>query len=145
MARGRGGSRRTVRDVSTDARRDAIGSLTRSVLPGLFVEPPSPLSIEDRRFWHPDPDRGAITLGGRFARVVVHKRPPIAFSKSLYAYRGLPRGIQVPVGVRFESPLKVVTCIRRKIRREVILARGHGGKGKRHRVPRRTWRSNVGC
>lgn len=134
---------------NTSARsRETLDSLLSPVSIGPAVEPDlSPVlsDVEDGRVWHPDPDRGALTIGGRFASVVVHSRPVIARSKPIWSWKGLPVGVQVPVGVRFESPLKVVTCLRRKIRRNVIFALDKGGKGSGKRQPRRTWRSDIKC
>lgn len=104
--------------------------------------------LDDGRYWHPDPDQGALTIGGRYARVIVHQRPLVARSKALSSWiggKGLPIGLQVPVGVKFESPYRVLTCVRRKVRRAVVFARGKAGKGVKKRRPRRTWRSNVVC
>lgn len=103
------------------------------------------VDVEDGRSWHPDPERGAVTVGGRWARLVVHPRPAVAYSRPLWSWRGTPRGVQVPVGLRFESPLKVITCLRRKVRREVIFARRKAGAGARSRVRARNWRSEIGC
>lgn len=102
-------------------------------------------AVEDARQWHPDPGHGALTIGGRFARVVVHKRPIVARANTLFSPRSYPVGFQVPVGLRFESPLKVVTCLRRKVRRNIMFAKRKAGFGKKQRMPRRTWRSNVSC
>lgn len=103
--------------------------------------------VEDGRRWHPDPDHGPLTIGGRWARVVVHKRPVIARSQALnpLGFRGFPRAVQVPVGVQFHSPLKVVTCVRRKVRRAVIFAKKKSGRGVKRRRPRRTFRSEIWC
>lgn len=145
MAKGRSG-----RVSVGQAARGPVGSLTygRTLLTPLY----SPLRLfqplDDGRYWHPDPDHGALTVGGRYARIVVHKRPLIARNKALSGWiggRGVPVGLQVPIGVRFESPYKVLTCIRRKVRREVIFARKKAGSGVRRRKPRRSWRSNVVC
>lgn len=166
MARGR---RRRVerRSIRTDLERDiSTLSLERSAsAPGPSLD--TTLSdLEDGRVWHPDPDRGAISLGNQsIARVVVdnrsirfgnnlanwtvHRRPWIAYSQPIWSWRGLPRNLQVPVGVRFESPLKVVTCVRRKVRREVIHALDKVRNKKREKgrggARRRTWRSNIWC
>ena len=142
MARGRSGNRQR-------GRASPVSTLTE--LSAALSPLPSPLlsSVEDGRFWHPDPDQGALTVGGRWARVVVHSRPIVARSETLKSWglvdRGVPVGFQVPVGVKFESPLRVITCMRRKIRREVIFARKKAGKGVKRRKPRRNWRSNVVC
>lgn len=136
------------RSNTSAASRDFLESLLSPVSMPLAIVPSGHLdlsSIEDGRLWHPDPDRGALTIGGRFAQVVVHKRPIIARSKPIWSYKGLPVGVQVPFGVQFESPFKVITCLRRKVRRNVIFAMNKGGKGVKKRQPRRNWRSNVSC
>lgn len=141
MARGGRSSNRTA------GRRDtSVLSLTSrlpAALPPLAL---SPLSLfEDRRAWDPDPERGALTFGGRYARMVVHTRPVIARANTLWSPSAFPVGIQVPVGVRFESPFKVITCLRRKVRREIMFARNKAGRGVPKRKSRRSWRSNVVC
>lgn len=142
MARGRSGSRQS-------GRASPVSTLTQ--LSAALSPLPSPLlsSVEDGRLWHPDPDQGALTVGGRWARVVVHSRPIVARSETFKSWglvdRGMPVGFQVPVGLKFESPLRVITCLRRKVRREVIFARKKAGKGVKRRKPRRNWRSNVVC
>lgn len=121
-----------------------LGTLSAPLVnPARLFEP-----LDDGRYWHPDPDHGAMTVGGRYARVVVHSRPLVARSKGISSWiggRGFPVGLEVPIGVRFESPFRVLTCIRRKIRREIIFARNKAGRGKNRRNPRRSWRSNVVC
>lgn len=140
MARGRSGSRQIgTRDTNAIA-NDPLSSLLSS---GPALSPL--LEVEDARAWHPDPEQGALTIGGRFARVVVHSRPVVARANTIFSPSSYPVGFQVPVGVRFESPFKVVTCLRRKIRREIMFARNKAGKGVRKRRPRRSWRSNVSC
>lgn len=151
MARGRGSRGRSWSEWTAAKRDDLTTSLGRFGLLSPSYRPgfPSLVEVEDGRSWHPDPDRGAVTIGGRWARVVVHPRPIVARTKPLWAWKGMPIGLQPPVGLRFESPLKVVTCVRRKVRREVIFAldrqrsRKSGGRGGRRY--RRTWRSNIGC
>lgn len=125
--------------------RDLLGSLLAPVSMATPLAIPSGhlLDIEDGRLWHPDADHGALTIGGRFAHVVVHKRPVIGRANTIWSGRGLPVGVQVPVGIQFESPLKVVTCVRRKVRRQIMFATGRGGKF--HRKPRRSWRSDIKC
>lgn len=129
------------RDVSNHRYSEAV-PIRPARLPSLSLH-------EDLRLWHPDPDRGAVQIGGRWAKVVVHSRPVVARSRALSAWglvdKGLPVGLQVPVGLRFESPFRVITCLRRKIRRQVIFARRKAGKGVTRRKPRRTWRSQVVC
>lgn len=133
--------RRSVDPVQRDLNRIA-NSLLSPVVP---ATPVTDWSSEDRREFHPDPDRGAVTLGGRWARVVVHSRPIVARNKPIYSYRGFPVGLQPPVGLQFESPLNVVKCVRRKIRRSVIFALRKNGKGSRARNRRRDAYTGVKC
>jgi len=138
---------RSSRVQSRDAARDAnASSLTRDALSSLLSEPEPLVSVSDGRLWHPEgDDRPVLSIGGRVARVVVHKRPIVARSNTLWSASGLPKGLQVPVGLRYESPFFVLTCLRRKVRREIMFAKRKAGFGKRNRRPRRTWRSDVSC
>lgn len=142
-------ARQRSRSNTSAMARDPLRSLLMPVTPSLPLARPSLsnlFEVEDLRTWHPDPEQGALTIGGRFAAVIVHKRPVIARANTIWSARGLPVGVQVPVGFRFESPFKVITCLRRKVRRGVIFARGKAGFGvRRRRVGRRSWRSNVSC
>lgn len=145
MARGR--SRRYSPQVPRDLSQRSLDEGLPAL--GPLLEPPSPLSeVEDRRTWHPDPDHGAFTLGGSLASVTVHRRPIIARSKTFSRWgfgRGIPVGVQVPVGIQYAHSFNVINCVRRKVRRQVIFARNKGGKGVKRRPPRRTWRSNIWC
>lgn len=107
-------------------------------------------AAEDGRFFNFDqPETPRNVYTGRPARFsvavspfhTVHGRSPIARSY----YTGMFRGFQVPVGVKFSNPVSVSACIRRKIRRAVIFAKGyrHKGAGARHR--HRNAYSNVAC
>lgn len=106
-------------------------------------------AAEDGRFFNPDPEPPARELSGRPARFSVsvspfhkvHGRSVIARSY----FTGFPRGLQVPVGIKFSNPLSVTACIRRKVRRMVMFAKGKTRKGAGSR--RRVWGrySNVRC
>lgn len=140
---GRGRSRvsvRTARSRDTSVLSLPSVSIARRPLSSLSLS-----MFEDRRAWEPDPERGALTFGGKYARVIVHSRPVVARANTLFSSRAYPVGLQVPVGVRFESPFKVITCVRRKVRRQIMFAKKKAGYGKKQRMPRRNWRSNVSC
>lgn len=116
------------------------------VFPSVFDGPLS--ELEDRRVWHPDPEQGSLTIGGRFASVTVHQRPLIARSQTFTRLgfgRGIPVGLQVPVGVRFAHSFDVINCVRRKVRRQVLHARRKTGSGVKRKNPRHTWRSAIWC
>lgn len=139
-------ARRGYKSRMSSAQRD-VNNIANSLLSP--VTPATPVTDystdDDRRLWHPDPNRGAVTFGGRWARVVVHARPVIARGKPIYSWRGLPVALQAPVGLKFESPFNVVKCVRRKVRRSVIFAlnKQRKGAGARHR--RRDKYTGVKC
>lgn len=102
------------------------------------VTPTSPLKrsepIQDRRRYYPD--SGVMRKEFRKPHI-----PPSTNRKAL-------RLVIDPLGPlkqrpRFSLPRKVLVCVRRKIRKEVILATGSGGGN--HRKPKRTEFSQVRC
>lgn len=138
MPRSRSRNRRTVR------RRDPI--VVANPYPSSFqvVRPtrryrPRPaykpiriplLQIEDRRLWHPDPTRPAKTTSG-LPRYRLIDRQDVKTSRR--------------ARISFASPHKMVICIRRKIREEVLHALKKTGRGVSRRKPRRNNYSNVEC
>lgn len=155
MARGRS-KRSATSNTVANASQDPLAALLRSpaMLRPVYSPVPTPLSlIEDLRQWHPlgddrpflAVDRRSVSFSVGPNSVIVHRRPVISRSNTLWSSRGLPVGVQIPVGVRVESPLKVITCIRRKARRAVMFARRKVGLGAKRRTRRRNSRSNVGC
>lgn len=114
--------------------------------------------LPDRRFYNPNKWAIPLTYAGIEPRITydrneglrvgtqkhyvsVHKRPVVA--KSYWTKR--PVGLQLPVGVMFESPLRVVTCARRKMRRQVLFAKRRTGKGAKARRHKRNQWSDVRC
>lgn len=97
------------------------------------------LQIEDRRTYWPghlatqwEP---AVRLSGSPARLQAAQKPVRASN----VYRlGSP-----PSRILFKAPKRVLVCVRRRQRREVLLALGRGGGY--HRPPRRNVYSNVHC
>jgi len=98
---------------------------------------------QDARIWQPTPKskRAVKTLSGTPARVVAP--PP---SKARLAPHSAPytpfESSYVPHVLTFEKPRSVTLCVRRKVRREVIMATGNGGA---QRKGRRTPESNIRC
>lgn len=122
MARKRSGS---------SVQRDHSPIASRRLLPDLLVPPPSLLrAFEDRRSFHPLGDfRPALTFSRKeFSRVSDAATP---LSK-------VPR-------FRFSRPDKVLVCVRRGVRREVIFAKRKAGKGSRSNRRRRNYYSEVSC
>lgn len=94
---------------------------------------PYPLTqIEDRRLFNPTLVLARSTTGNR-ARLT----------------SGRPTTRQkLPYWIGFKNPSKVVTCVRRKVRKEVIHAlqiRGGSGRIKRNKTSRRTFTSEIRC
>lgn len=87
--------------------------------------------IEDRRTWAPD--RGPVsTRSSRRSRI------PLQAFTPLYS-----RNFDVPAHVAFKAPRYVAVCVRRRNRREVLLAKNQGGGG--HRRPKRNALSDIRC
>ncbi|UOF79228.1 hypothetical protein [Microviridae sp.] len=102
-----------------------LTALTYTIRPANLLQ-----AIEDRREFHPE--RAA--------------RPARSFSRSVHtlaAPAGRPG--RVPVGVTFENPTKVLVCVRRKSRREVLFAMGRTGRGSARGRRRRSEYSDIQC
>lgn len=92
-----------------------------------------PLTLsEDRRVWHP-------LRAYRPAANVHGAQHQLQVSSPARVYSGV-----VPVGVSFRGSQKVLVCIRRKIRRQVMHALGVAGSVGLRR-PRRNWTSEIHC
>jgi len=84
--------------------------------------------VSDRRTYHPSgPSRSARSTSRAHHDLV----SPSPFGRFSGSY-----------GVGFKNPERVLVCIRRKQRREVLLAKGRGGA---NRKPRRSYYSDVRC
>lgn len=112
-----------------------IANLGLLDLSRVLVSPPRTLSPEgDRRRFYPD--TGVMRKEFR--------RPSIPVSSRVDVRRLVisPFG-PLKQAVRFAVPKRVRLCVKRKERREVLLAKGKGGGN--HRKPRRTEYSSVRC
>lgn len=117
-----------------DAERDDFS--IANLLAPLSISYSPPLTVyEDRREFHPERDL----------------RPARSFSKRSYSdvvsepVRSKPRALLSPDTFKFAVPKKVLVCVRRQQRREVLhalkLTRRRGGAGAR----RRNYWSAVSC
>lgn len=92
-------------------------------------------SIEDRRTFHPE-------------RAY---RPARSFNKAVHRLVMSPKVSgprtpgKLPLGVHFEAPKKVLICVRRERRREVLHALKKTGKGSSRKFKRRNFYSDVRC
>lgn len=104
----------------------------RLILRPIVIRRP-PVNL-DRRTFHPDGRfRPAPTLVRAARRLVVARPQKPRLSVSQLNHR-----------IGFAIPKKVLICVRRKERREVIFARRGHGKGARSPKTRNIW-SNVKC
>lgn len=106
----------------------------RLPFPSSFVRLPGQLDLfEDRRLFNPDPLPPARSFQSPRHRLVVPKQQA---SKNA-------RGA-LPHFVGFRTPNKVLICVRRKIREEVMHALKKTGK-RGQKKPRRNYYSDVRC
>lgn len=118
---------------------------------------------DDRRRYHPErAERPALTVSGNKAKIGLTKwtyrtSPPTPSNGRTFQYLGGSKKReldrvrirakadarkQTKQSISFVAPSKVLVCIRRKMRREVLHAlRRFGGSGSR----RRSWRSEIRC
>lgn len=89
--------------------------------------------IEDRRTWHPEGvSRPARSFNRSRHLLTVYKSPHKEITiqggyQSPFAIKKLFD--TVPVGVQFQTPYKVLICVRRQQRKEVMFAKNKAGRG----------------
>lgn len=133
-------------DDYQDLENELLAPVAGPSPPAALRPPARSALIDDRRRWDPgDTPRDAF---GRQARVVMspkasakaRQQPAVKPSRPrLYQSRAFLREVQ-----SFEDPRRVMICVRRKSRREVLFAIRKTGKGARSRKRRNEW-SNVRC
>lgn len=133
-------NRQGQREISTLANREFDRLLTLPAFKPVYrktaaLAPRSLLSlVDDRRSFHPE---SAV----RPTRDVFSSRPArIVLSDEVGPDRRI-RNRQTKASIAFDAPERVVLCVRRKMRREVVLAKGIRAGRRR----RRSFWSNVKC
>lgn len=111
-------------------------SLARGLLP--WTSRPVNLSLfQDLRTWHPEgPARPAFAKPRSAARIVVSRGRQD---------RARRMGESPHPGLSFAAPDKVVLCVRRKRRKQVLFAKKKTGKGSRAKKRRRNYWSSISC
>lgn len=144
----RRGKRDGRRDVSIDF---TTPSLTAPNIPVVRTVPrivrvPSPklsrlILIEDRRVWSPE-TRFKPTQKGlqRYTSLRTVSGVPTYRLKA----KASPR-LSVPRGIAFAEPHRLVLCVRRKQRKQVLHALRKTGKGVKRRNPKRNYWSSISC
>lgn len=106
----------------------------------VWLRSPSSVPLSDlRQFFLPQALDPWLDLSGVPARV---------YERSRTAQRSGYRGSRSPafssyVVHAFRAPARVAVCVRRRQRREVLLAKGRGGRG--FKKPRWKERSHISC
>lgn len=136
MAKAKRSSRR---DLSNITSQRLSTSKPDSPRVSSYLTPPPPRSWRgdpppDDRVYQPTPPskRPYKTVYNTPARVVAPPLPKARVASSSHVYE--PFNQSIPQALVFQAPRQVNLCIKRKERREVIMATGHGGgqrKGKR--------------
>lgn len=108
-----------------------------------MLRTPGPLlTVQDFRTYDPTPDYDTPrTKSGRVAKVRLKDRQhQDRFGNFIRAQS------QTKAVLAFADPKRAITCLRRKIRREVMFAGGYGGMAPRRMRPRRlNHQSKVKC
>jgi len=116
--------RRQVRVVSTNATRSRVDlSILDGLKPIAIYNPAVPLFEDRRRFTPVTSRRVSYTISGRPAAVRT---------------RGMSQRLT------FVAPQRVITCVRRKVRRKVLFALGGAGS-RRMRRPRHSSTFKIRC
>lgn len=140
-------SRRNRRDNSFSHSIANDASLPFSSLLGSpFPSPPLVYdlrAISDRRTWHPEGVYRPASSFNRYQHTLTVRPVPrqqvVSRSSHYTPYVARSRAL-----VRFENPDRVLVCVRRQRRREVLHAlRKNGRRGQK--PPRRSWYSSISC
>lgn len=107
-----------------------------------YRRPVDLFEVEDGRTWSPDPAPSPRSPRRWRSHL---KAAPAAGSRSHAEGSRGRRGytLKSPAVLKFAAPQHIIRCIRRKQRRQIILAKGYGGGGKK-RGKRNYW-SNIHC
>ncbi|QXP08043.1 MAG: hypothetical protein [Arizlama microvirus] len=112
----------------------------------LLLPRSSLLEYEDRRTWHPEGSaRPARSFSSSRHRLVVQNvTPKKLFAKNVDNFAFLRKFPDQKAVIAFQAPRRVLLCVRRRIRREVLHAFGKAGKVGQRR-PRFSEYSKIKC
>lgn len=142
---------RRKRRVTYDNANRRLPLSNKNYLPRSHLKTFQPLKglrqYEDRRTWHPlGPYRPAKSFNKFNHRLVYpESNNRNARQKESYSNQYSPKLRYPSHKIGFEEPHKVLVCVRRTIRREVLHARGIAGSSRRQRVPVFSEYSKISC
>lgn len=137
MSRSRNRYQNRTRDVTTSIATQRVRYIPLNLPLSLLLRPlarfnaPSTVlrAYEDRRTWHPVAPRPARSFSGPTRLQITPTNRHSAYPSP---------------SIQFQAPERVLVCVRRHRRREVLFARNKAGRSGQ-RPPRRTWWSAVHC
>lgn len=141
----RSSSQRETTDFANDPELLARTINRAAFQPSPLVHHTSPSSqilrdIEDRRTYHPDgPSRAARSYDRPTHTLVLPVHPKNVNKRAGRASSALPKTVQ------FQAPKRVLVCIRRNARKQVLFALNKTGKGARSRKHRKSEYSSIRC
>lgn len=128
----RSSSSRNRRVIFTNANRRLPVSPTRSRVTSTYLT-----QIEDRRLWHPE---GIYAPAKSFNQ----SRHRLVAQPIARVFTGSGYKLTRPSTIAFAAPKKVLICVRRGIRKQVLHALNKTGKVGQNR-PRRSYYSSISC
>lgn len=137
---------RDTTDIATPSRNTRPRAV-RSPSHSVTLAPVDMRLFEDRRTFHPEQaDRPAIKIGGSPARLESRNRPATKkvtkWQKDVF---GDTLRSQTKGAIAFKLPSRVILCIRRNIRRQIMFALRLRKKGSGASRRRYNWISKIGC
>lgn len=141
--------RRAKRDataVASPSLSQLLSPIKPTPRPIVTTAPKKLTKIEDRRTYHPQgPQRPA-----RSVQKAHHKLRAISARRSSPQVVKPPRRLRKAVQklsdrIGFEGPRKVLICIRRRMRKEVMFALGKTGAGAKARTHHQSYYSSIRC
>lgn len=135
MAKSKGSRSRSGRD-------DFTTSLTVPLSRPIAIRSPTQLTeIQDGRSWYPEDFRPALDIAGRPHTLQYPSPKKTRLNRDRFArLRAFPSS-----RVQFANSERVLVCVRRKTRKEVLFAKRKTGYGKKRRSPRRSRYSSISC
>lgn len=105
--------------------------------------------VQDHRLYYPEPVKPSRSTTGGSSRVVIRPAKNLqgvrSKNKNVFGPNGLRKSQRsIPSGLAFDLPKRVVVCVRRQQRREVLFAKKSVRSGAGAKRRRTRW-SDISC
>lgn len=129
--------------------RDPLAEAVYLPVPVTLVRPQPPkllTEVQDNRRWHPEPMKPALTKVGGHARIVAKDLQRLSAQNKNVSGPNGPRKSQRSISSRlaFDVPERVLVCVRREQRRQVLFAKRAVRSGAGQKRRRSRW-SDISC